>query len=116
MELFESDYKYDGGIVKEGGLDVPLFSADTVINIWNNVALIEITQYFMNTLDETVEMQYVQPTHIDSVLADIRIKVGDWTLVSRVKTIEKATEIFEDKTAEQKPAAIAKFSSVSWDV
>lgn len=58
---------------REGGEQVPLFHADTVVEISNNVALVTITQYFMNTSEETTEMQYVQPVHNDVVFCQLEI-------------------------------------------
>ena len=54
--------------------------------------------------------------HNDVCFAQLEIQVGHKLLQSRVKTLEKAQQIFEDKTAEQKPVAIAKFSGLARDV
>ena len=69
---------------------VPLYHVDTHVDITDNIAKIQMAQYYLNLSDDPLEMEYSQPVHAKVVYGGFEMKVGDRTLISQVRSRKEA--------------------------
>ncbi len=88
------------------------------MRVENSIAVIDISQVFLNELDVPVEATYKFPTDPDqhTIVSRVRFELGDKEVEGKIIAKEKAQEKYEDALAGGNAALMVKESEEDKDL
>ena len=102
-----SEMAFMEAVTKEGGR-VELFtsSIEAKVNIVGVIADVTTIQTFKNTTDDTLDARYVFPGSTTAAVYGMEMKIGERTIIAKIKEKEVAKQEFEKAKEEGKTASL----------
>ena len=96
--------------------NLPLKNIYYNVSIVNNLAKVELSQYYANTFDYAIETDYYFPISPDATFDSFKAVVGNETLVGEVKNKTEAKREYQKNLAAGNTVAYSDFDSNSTDI
>ncbi len=97
-------------------LNLPLKNIKYKVNIENNLAKVELSQYYENTFDYKIETNYYFPISPDATFDSFKAIIDDKTLIGEVKDKTKAKEEYQENLEAGNTVAYSDFDPNSPDI
>ena len=91
----------------EANIDrLPLLLTTVDVDITGMVAQVQVTQYYKNDGDKTLEVQYVFPGSPEAAVHAVTMKIEDRVVEAKIKTKQKARDDYEAAKQEGKTTSL----------
>ncbi len=97
-------------------LNLPLKNIKYKVNIDNNLAKVELSQYYENTFDFKIETDYYFPISPDATFDSFRAMIDDKTLIGEVKDKTEAKQEYQENLEAGNTVAYSDFDPNSPDI
>ena len=87
-------------------LELPLTHTSVDAKVSGFLASVEVTQFFNNPMEETIEAVYVFPLPQNAAVDDMLMKIGDRTIKGVMKKRDEAREMYERAKAQGQTASL----------